>query len=278
MPDIGELYGITANEAMKLRGEGINTVEDFEALADANFALRIELLANSTNIKRERLAVLMPPQKLPVERLPDNWIDGVMARVLGEAEPDEPWLKRCRSGLQRWRLNLKGHWRGWAKNWQLLLLPAAVILLVALVLRAAGRLANLPAPLGLSEKVLVTARDLKEGRVLNAGDLYGSLLSPGNEYFKATEQLEGLKLRRNLEGQRPLRYSDVSRLQVKAKVNIPSGEIIKETDVEAVWEAYQPDALTELKKVVNQKAKYNIQQGTVIPCAAIDPTDPTPCP
>lgn len=281
MKDISNLYGITLEEADKLRRADIRTVEDFIAfvkLGDSHFAYRIAVLSNMTGIwKPERLIELIPAKHLPAKQLPQIWIDALMPRLLDEAKPEEPWLKRCRSGFQRWRLNLKGHWLSWKDNLPLLLLGAAAVLLMALALRGIGLLKNLPEPFGLRNRVLVTARDLKEGQVLKADDFYSALLSPKDEYFKLTDHLEGFKLSRSLSSQRPLRHRDVVRLQVLAKIDILAGALIKAEDVEAKWTIYQPDVLVDVKQVANSKARYNIQQGTVIPCVLIDP-DPCAAP
>lgn len=278
MPDISHLSGITWNEAMKLRRVGLETVEAFErfvALGDDSFVYRIAVLANLSRIwKPERLIELIPPEKLPVKELPEVWLERLMARLLREAKPEETWLRRCRSGLQRVWLNMKGHWRGWRENFGLLLLFSAMLMLLVLGFRAAGLMKWLPSPLGLRHYALVTTRNLREGQVLKQSDLGVLLLPPEQDYFKATDQLEGLKLSSSVEAQRPLRFKAVSRLQVLAKVDIHADAIIKEADLELKWSPYQPDALVGVGPVVGRKAQYEIQQGTIIPCFVLNPA---PC-
>jgi hypothetical protein len=163
--------------------------------------------------------------------------------------------------------NLGRLWITLRRCWLEVAILASLFMLIVLGLRAFGYLAFLPPPLGLSEKVVIAARNLESGRQLQAGDLYTARLPPRFNYFVAPgESPEGLVIKpgASLSRFRPIHYNDLLRLQVLAKRDITEHATITEEDLVLAWSAYQPDALTKTSQALNQHPRHTIPSGTVL--------------
>jgi hypothetical protein len=273
MADISNLEGINSSETDKLCRANIKTVEGFlSQIADYGFTF----VSINTGIKPDRLIELMPPDHVQISLLPDTLLESLAARVLREAPPDDPWLRRCGFGLHRFARGFRGNWEGWQENLPLFALVAGLLLLVALTLRGAGRLQWLPAPLGLHDSALVTANPMESGVVLKAGDLYPVLLPAENDYFKPDVNLEGLILAQSKSGQTPLRFRDVLRQQVIAVKDIQANVIIQKEDITLAWTTYQPCVALKLEEVYGREARYAIRKDGVILSQFIKPAPPAP--
>jgi hypothetical protein len=273
MADISNLEGINSDEVDKLCQAGIGTVEDFLVQIEPLFNYGIMYMSISTGIKADRLIQFVPPERLRASVLPDCWIEGLTARVLREAPPDDPWLKRCELGAKHTFRGLRGNWLGWQKNLPILALIAGLLLLLALTFRAAGGLQWLPAPFGLRDRALIVACDMNSGKALAASDFYQAMLPFRNDYFRPSDDLQGLVLARPVSGQMPLRFQDVLRFQVIAARDIQADATIQEEDVSLVWTTYQPGAALGLKEVCGHKASRGIRKDGVVLSEFINPAE-----
>ena len=172
--------------------------------------------------------------------------------LVGESlgKPQAVWRTRTTHALERHWLEIAG--------------AALILLTLFLILRAAGLMGRLPAPFGLRERVVVAARDLDAGAVIRQGDLFTSRMSSHEDYFHELTELNGLILAQAVHKQRPLRYSDVRRLQVVAKSDIPGGKTITAEDVQLDWTPYQRGAFEHEEEVKNQVARKAIRKGDVV--------------
>jgi flagella basal body P-ring formation protein FlgA len=274
MADISNLEGINSDEVDKLCQAKIRTVEEFLAQIDSPFFnYGIVYMSIKTGIKQDRLIEFVPPERLSADLLPDVWIEKLTNRVLREAPLEDPWLKRCRRGLKKFSRGLKGTWHGWQKNLPIFALIAGLLFLLALALRAAGGIQWLPSPIGLRDRALVTADNMESGRVLKAGDLYPALLPLESDYFKPSDNLEGLILARSISGQTPLRFHDVFRQQMIAAKDIQANAVIQKEDVKLVWTSYQPGAALRLEEVYGRKASQVLRKDTAILSEFIKPAE-----
>lgn len=264
MDDISNLEGITSGEVEKFCRANISTVEDFLAQIDPDFIYGIIFMFLHTGIKPSRLLELLPPDRLKVDSLPDTWVEELADRVLRQAPPDDRWFKRCRQGLQRFTLGLKGNWLGWRKNLPIFVLVGGLLAVLVLTLRAAGALPWLPSMLALRDQVLVTADDMEAGRTLKPGDLYPALLPLENDYFKPGANLEGLILARKISSRTALRTRDVLRSQVVATNDIKANAVIRKEQVTLAWTPYQPGAALTLEEVYGHKATQPLRKDGII--------------
>ena len=157
------------------------------------------------------------------------------------------------------------------RRWLNLALPFAALILVTLTLRATGAFAQLPAPWGLSEKSLVSTRELKGGRALRDDDLVPARLPPRHDYFHDTAELVGLVPARDLPPRTPLRHRDVLRPQVVAKVDLNSGDTPDPNALQLQWSPYDPAAATLLAQVQCCKLAHPVKAGSVVPRPAAQP-------
>ncbi|HEX8846269.1 MAG TPA: SAF domain-containing protein [Pyrinomonadaceae bacterium] len=266
MADISSLEGIHSDEVDALCRAKIRTTEEFEAQIEPPFFnYGIMYMSINTDIKPDRLIEFVPPELVPMDLLPDVWLEGLAARVLREPLPDgDPWRKRCRRGLQRFGRGLKGHWKGWKDNLQIFVLMAVLLLLLALALRAAGGLQGLPSPLGLRDRALITADSLESGRALKSGDLYPALLPPESDYFKPGDNLEGLILARKISSQTPLRFRDVLRHQVIATKDIQANAVLQKEDITLALTPYQPGAALKLEEVYGRISSQTVRKDAAV--------------
>jgi hypothetical protein len=231
--DIGKLPHITADEIRSLQQAGIHTVDEFWARIGEDLSKGVASIATETGINSTRL------------------MNVLIAEVKSEVR------RREGSGFESYWLSVKRH-----------LLDAVLIvgfiILIILVLRAGGALANLRSPLGLRGSVLVAARDLNSGRVLRSGDLRSARLDFHANYFKSSDQIEGLILAKGVPRSKPIRHGDVLRFQVVAATDLPSGTVIEQSAVKMEWSAYDPDALIQMDKVVGSKTLQAIRRGEVV--------------
>src|SRR3982074_3445081 len=116
MADISELEGINSAEVNKLCGANIGTREEFLTQIGGFFNYGIMYMSIKTAIKPDRLVQFVPPESLPVDLLPNVWLEALTKRVLREVPLEDPWLRRCQYRLNRFTGNLKGTWLGWQKN------------------------------------------------------------------------------------------------------------------------------------------------------------------
>jgi hypothetical protein len=273
MTDIGELEGITSDEAAKLRRAGIGTVKKFEGQIEHDFIAGIKLMVSQTGIKPDRLMELLPPDRLVVESVPEAWLEGLTRRILRKAPQDDPWIRRCRFSVERFARCLKGNWLGREKNLPIFVLAAWLLMLVALTLRAVGFFQGLPEPLGLRDQALVAADNLESERVLRQGDFYPALLPFENDYFRPGDKLEGLILARSVSGQKPLRFQDVLRRQVIATKELQTDAIIQKEDVTLAWTVYQPGAALTTEEVCGRKTTHPIRKDGAVLSAFIRPVE-----
>jgi flagella basal body P-ring formation protein FlgA len=265
MADISNLEGINSDEVDKLCQAKIKTVEEFLAeIEPPFFNYGIVYISTKTGIKQDRLIEFVPPDRLSADLLPNVWIENLTSRVLREAPPEDPWLKRCRLGLKKFSRGLKGNWHGWQKNLPIFALIAGLLFLLALALRAVGGIQWLPSPIGLRDRAMVVADNMESGRVLKADNLYPVLLPLESDYFKPDDNLEGLILARSISSQTPLRFHDVFRQQVIAAKDIQANAIIQKEDVTLAWTPYQPDVALRLEEVCGRKASRVLRKDAAV--------------
>jgi flagella basal body P-ring formation protein FlgA len=269
MTDIGNLEGIRSIEVNRFCRANIKTVEELLDRIEPSFTVGIFAVSQATGIKPDRLMELVPSGCLEVKSAPDLWIEALAGRLLQEAPPDDPWLKRCRFGLRKISLrrfwqSLKRDWRGWKKNWPIFFLIAGLLLLIGLAVRAAGGLQALPSPIGLHDRALVTVNRMEAGAMLKQGDLYAALLPSESDYFKPSDSVDGLILARSVAGQSPLRFRDVLRQQLVAVKDIQANAILQKEDVTLAWTPYQPDAVLQAGNVYGSTSIRAIRKDMVI--------------
>ena len=272
MADISRLEGINSNEVDQFRNANIGTVELFLLEIDRNFNYGIMYMSIRTGIEPERLIALVPFELVPLEVLPNIWIEDLATRVLREAPSDNPWLTRCRLCLQSFGRGLKGNWLGWKHNLPIAVLIVGLLMIVALALRAAG-LQALPSPIGLHDRALITSRSIESGRALESGDLYPALLPRERDYFKPDDELEGLVLARSVAAHRPLRFRDVLRPQVIAAKDLQADAVVQKEDVTLTWVPYQPGAALKLEEVYGRKLSRAVRKDAAILTQLIKPTE-----
>jgi hypothetical protein len=263
MSDIEKLDGIAPDEIVKLRQSGLATTEQFLARVDVNRAQSIEELAAETTLSAARLIELVPTMNVPVNTWPDEWIHDLTVRLLQQ--------DRAEGSFNQFKSDFKKSWISWQTNLPILMLCAGLICLLVLGLRATGMLGALPHPLGLRDKVLIAARDLKSGSALRSSDLSEALLPPGDDYFKGADKLDGLVLARNLSGRKPLRHGDVLRPQVRANRDIPADAPIEKEALDLVWSPYQPGAALRLEDVSAHRSKQPLRKDAIILSEFIEP-------
>lgn len=153
MSDVSTIPGINDDETKALRDHSVWSIEDFWATTAQKDG--IETLAQKTEIEPQRLLAL------------------VAAQAVHEAD----------EATRGW----------WARYGPETLLALLALALVLLVVRAAGGLAWLPEPWGLSRTALVAVRDLPAGHVLEAGDVQTAWLT-GENAFQTVDEMESLVL------------------------------------------------------------------------------------
>ena len=240
---IERLEDIDEREAANLRGRNITTINELWAQLGEDFDHGIDRVSAQASIDRRRLLELL------------------VARSVREAEARDAWLlKRFWRGLKRSRVEIflfVG------------ILLVAMLFVKALVPRAASAFARLPEPLGPNGPVIVTARDLALGHVLQGGDLYEAQLSLGGDIITSADQLIGAVLAQSIPRGKPLHYADVLRPQVVAASDIVSGTIIASDAISMTWSPYHPGAATQLDQVAGMIAHYPIRRGGVVSIAFV---------
>lgn len=264
MSPISQLEGITVAEIGKLGAQRIETVEQLVALFNVGDADSLARLAERTKISQGRLIELVPTASVPVHTWPNEWIEELAVRLLQESKTEGTWWQRRREGLLGFKSGVQKSWISWGTNLPILILFAGLLCLLALGLRAEGMLGGLPQPLGLRDKILIAARDLKSGSTLRSGDLSEALLPSRDDYFPADAKLDGLVLARNISLQKPLRHEDVLRPQVVAVRDIQAGAPVEKDAVTLVWTPYQTGAALKLEEVTGRPAKQHFRKDSII--------------
>jgi hypothetical protein len=151
------------------------------------------------------------------------------------------------SKLRQWLESLRRH------QLEMVLLVGALIILSLLLFRV------IP-----SQQVIIAARSLESGHMLQQGDLSAGR-AQGAAYLDGDPaDLSGWILSRDVPQGKPLRTEDVSRLQVVATRDIPSGTKIEAGEVRLSWSPYQRDAELKVNNVIGSQARYDIQDGKVV--------------
>jgi hypothetical protein len=266
---IETLERITPNEVEKLRAANIPMLGNLwsRAVARDQQLAGFDQLAEQTKITSERLTELLPARllQLLVSELLRR-ADALDLNVPVPAELQRPSVEKSTLNAAK----RVGHWL--RRHLLDLILVFGVISLGFLILRATGILANWPPPVGLSESVVVTRRDLKAGNVLRLDrDLSIARLPLKESYFKSASDLEGLILRQDVSAQKPLRTENLVRLQVVATKDIPGGEKIAKDAVTLAWSPYHAKALLRPESAVDHKTRFAIRKDNIIPAEDIVP-------
>lgn len=229
----------TPEERKKLAEAQITSINDIWQMVDDDFDQGLERVASRMGISPVRLYDLLVGQLL--------------------SEIDE----RNHSGILKWWTNFKIHTLD-------IILAFMALILVFLVLRAGVTPATVNSSLELQTTVIVAARDLELGLVINSEDLLSSRLAPQNDYFKTRDALEGLIIGKRVPGQKPIRYSDVLRFQVVTTADIPVGVQLDYNNVKMSWSTYRPTAFTSLDRLNYLKARIAIPTGSVLTSEAVE--------
>lgn len=264
MAAIGKLQGINSDEVTKLCQAGIGTIEKFVGHLNPNFNYGVFYISTKAGIKPDRVVQLVPPENLRPDILPDVWLEGVVTRVMRKADPDDPWLKRCRLRLRDFFTGLRGIWMGWRQNLPIVGLLVPVLLILGLSLRAVGKLQWLPPPLGLRDQVLIVGRGIPSGKALEKADVYQVYLPLSDDYFQSHQTIEGLIAARSLSGNSPLRFSDTLRRQVVAAKDLEPGTSIQKEDVKFVWTSFQPEAVINVADVHGRQLNQPVPKDATI--------------
>lgn len=264
MAAIGKLQGINSDEVTKLCQAGIGTIEEFVGHLNPNFNYGVFYISTKTGIKPDRVIQLVPPESLRPDILPDVWLEAVVTRVLRKADPDDPWLIRCRLRLHDFWRGLRGNWYGWRQNLPIVGLLLPLLLMLGLSLRAVGKLRWLPPPLGLRDQVLIVGRNIPAGKALEKTDVHQVYLPLSDDYFQSHQTIEGLIASRSLSSNLPLRFSDTLRQQVVAAKDLDPGIAIQKEDVKFVWTVFQPDAAVNLAEVYGSHLNQPVRKDAPI--------------
>jgi hypothetical protein len=266
---IERLERITPDEIKKLRAANIPMLGNLwsRAVGGDQQLTGFDQLAEQTKITSERLTELLPARLLQL----------LVSELLRRADaldlnvPVPPKLQR--PSVEKSTLNAAkrvGHWL--RRHLFDLILLFALISVGFLILRAAGILPDWPPPVGLSESVVVTRRDLKAGEVLQLDrDLSIARLPLKENYFKSPSDLEGLILRQDVSAQKPLRTENLERMQLVATKDIPGGEKIARDAVTLAWSPYNAKALLRPESAVDHKTRFAIRKDNIIPAEDIVP-------
>ena len=225
--DSSKFEGFELGEAEKMFGNGIRGLDDLWVNIGSDPNKGITDVATETNIDSKRI------------------IDVLADQGKREAESSTgSWLSR---------------------RWLDVILTLAPLIMIALLIRAVGRLTFLPSPLSLRGNAVFAARNLEKGHVLRAGDFYTARATYHDNYFQNQRDLEGLIIDQAIVTHgKPIRHKDVLRLQVVAVKDILPGKPITADAVAAQWRQYEEDAIVEVEKVVGQQASHAIRNGDVI--------------
>jgi flagella basal body P-ring formation protein FlgA len=264
MADISYLEGINSDEVESLCRVGVGTVEDFMSRIQPNFNYGIMNMSLKSGLKPARLIQIVPAECLPADVLPNIWLEDVTARVLEEAPPDDPWLKRCRLGAQRVARGFRGVWLGWRENLPIVGLVFGLLLILILTVRAVGGMRWLPWPLGFRDRALIVANDMPSGRVIKSEDFYQALLPFQKDHFRPDDGLQGLVLARTVSRGMPLRFQDTLRQQVIAVTDIQANTTIEKEDVSVAWRAYEPGAALDVNEVFGRKTTHSIRKDELV--------------
>lgn len=234
----------TEVEAQALREKGISSIDHLWASIGEDYNNGINKISASTNIAGEIIICVLADQGERDMALP--YCPG-QKRVRFRLRQLWVWLNR----FHRW---LKRHWIEWAL--------AFFFVGIALLIYMATR---------YDRSVVLTSRDLREGHVLRADDLYLAQLASDENLFTSPTQLEGLILGQNVSRGQLLHFEQVLRLQTVAIEEIPSGTIITDHSVAVVWSPYRADALLIAQDATGHKALRTLRKGEVVLKELVDP-------
>ena len=226
-------------EELKKLEEAQTSINDIWGM-DGDLDQRIDQVANQTGVSPVRLYDLLVSQLL-------HEMDG-----------------RNHSRIAKWWTNFKIHTLD-------IILVFVALILVFLAVRAGMAPASVNSSLELRTTVIVAARDLEQGLVINNEDLLSSRLASQNDYFNTRDALEGLIIGKPVRRQKPIRYSDVLRFQVVAAADIPVGAQLDHNNVKMSWSPYRPTAFTSLDQLNYLKARIAIPTGSVLTSEAVEP-------
>jgi hypothetical protein len=271
---VDSLEGITSSEIERLKAINIEILADLWSRTWAKtFQLTgFDEIAAKSKISSRRL----------VELLPSSLLSILGTELLRQA--DELGLKRPADGdslrqtlrrtpVGRWHLVAAQRFGPWFRrhmlDWILLL---SLLSLGFLTLRAAGVFSNYPAPLGLSESVVVTSRDLKAGDALQLSRDVATVRLPLKwNYFTSTIALDGLIMREDVSAQKPLRAENLLQLQLVATRDIPGGEKIVKDAVALAWSPYQAKALVSPASAVDHQTRVALRKDGIITADMVVP-------
>lgn len=273
MREIETLAALPADAARRLRGAGIETVDDLWSRLGSRdsqdeFHLQLASLAVASGLTPSHLLNLLADEAVYEVR----W--GDYAR-LGRGGP---------SALVRW------FW-GWQRNLgaelrevlrqrprvflgrQWLDVMVTVVLLLGLFLFVTTRL--LPVLGAEREAGLIASHNLEPGQVLRSGDWVERRWLPvtGDRLSASTDPAGWLTTRKVYGGQ-PLRHADLERHQVVAARDLAAGETLTRDSVELVLSAAVADALLTGAGVSGKRARWKIVAGTVITDNLLDAPPP----
>lgn len=233
IPQIEGLTDAAGTLCLKLRGQKVVCADDLWARVGLDSDTGIANLSEAAGISQAELLHLLARQA--------QW----------------EFEKRGGKKPPRFIRAVKRHWLDVA-------VVLAVLSILLLFLRATGMLGFLPYPIGLSGRVLVTAREMEPGRVLGEGDLSAARLPREYYHFDEMANVRGLVLAEGLKLGEPLRHEHLIRLQVIASKDLPAGTILSCHDFGYAWTPYHPDAALDYGFLVEGRLNRALSKGQVV--------------
>ncbi|HRQ38316.1 MAG TPA: SAF domain-containing protein [Chloroflexota bacterium] len=164
------------------------------------------------------------------------------------------WPRRRRFNMVRKK------WKALEKNWLELSIALGGLAILFLLTRATG---FFPWSLGLSDNVVIAAKNLEAGHIITSQDLSQARIS-ATDFFPNVSELEGLKVTNTLAKGDIIEYTDIARKQVVAINDISQGTILYTDLLTTTWTTYHPEAVLAIDEVIGFATSYDIQGGDIL--------------